>query len=662
MFLQKFAKQFGWGLLVIALLLALSLIVIIILFHSGTFELQDTQQEALYLRYANATFGISTLLLLTLLIGSFIRLVIHFVFISGKHWFSRVFAVGFITLIYFKGIYALFVVPANSIIDVSRYFFENGFAQQQQYYNQSTTFFNPDDQYSTGYNHGYEDGYKDGSAKTEQHSAQISNAVTDVVKKTNQSFFSTLLSLSREWSQRFMTGVERFFRMVFNADNIRSMLIGLLLMAAFGFLSDKYLVADSGEALKQMIYKERLNIIFAGIFILGSFLSISAIIAIPELQKGTSTDGISEDDFKREIEEIYKVNNSLGQDVDFKANTSPFNEMQQRLSRVEANLSFVRSYSDNKDDFIIPRQDVLNYLKNLQHDIKEVTKAYGRETGEMNDVKESFDAEIEQKKNTYVQQYAYNMYLRAVGNERGELFVRLLSLYEYFISAYKQSFQRNVQIFRTLDKKNQAQLASMNLFIDNLENSMADSLILSSEYRAAPFSGFESVDINWKFEDYFGGVTLDDESGSGSLFHWLAQWLVDARSDEMVLIAGMLGFGLLGAGIASLIRNREVTDQGMFKKNITGVIIGGVSASLVIFLSAKGGLAILSSQDIQLNPYTLLFLCLVGSVFSEVIWEKAYNYIKSDSNTSETTPAINKSSTGNSDSTDMNKNPPTEDV
>lgn len=658
MFLQKIARQFGWSLLAIVSLLAISLVVIIGLFYNSSFDLQNTHQNALYLRYSNAAFGMSTLLLLILLIGTLIRLLIHFVFISGKHWFSRIFAIGIVTLIYFKGIYALFVVPANGIIDVSRYFFESDFTQQQPYDNQNAAYTNTNDLYSKGYNHGYEDGYKDGTVKTEQTPVTINATGDNAIKEANQSFFNTFLSQAYQWSQRFMTGLDRFFQRTFNADNMHHMLIGLLMIAALGFVGDKYLVADSGIALRQMIYKERLNITFAGIFVLGSFLSISAIIAIPELQKGTSTDGISEEDFKRQIEEIYRVNNSLSQDIEFKANADPFNEMQQRLSGIEANLSFVRSSSDKKDDLIIPSQNVLNTIKSLQHDIKEVTKAYGRETGEMNDIKKSFSVEIERKKNNYTQQYAYNMNLRAVGNERGELFVRLLSLYEYFISAYKQSLQSNVQLFRALDNKNQSQLTSMDLYLDNLESAMADSIILSSEYTAAPYSDFEAMDINWKFEDYFRGVTLDHESGSESLFHWLAQWLVDARSDEMILIAGMLGFGLLGAGIASLIRNREVTDQGMFKKNITGVIIGGVSASLVIFLSAKGGLAILSTQDIQLNPYTLLFLCLVGSVFSEVIWEKAYNYIKSDTPQGDATPATPESTKGTGDSKDPDKNLP----
>jgi len=59
-------------------------------------------------------------------------------------------------------------------------------------------------------------------------------------------------------------------------------------------------------------------------------------------------------------------------------------------------------------------------------------------------------------------------------------------------------------------------------------------------------------------------------------------------------------------------------------------LIGGVSASLVIFLGAKGGFAIFSNNEIDLNPYTLLFLCLIGSVYSEAVWARAYKYISAD--------------------------------
>ena len=94
----------------------------------------------------------------------------------------------------------------------------------------------------------------------------------------------------------------------------------------------------------------------------------------------------------------------------------------------------------------------------------------------------------------------------------------------------------------------------------------------------------------------------------------------------MILISGMLGFGLLGAGISSIIRdrNRSSNINPLFKDDVSSTLVGGVSASLVIFLSAKGGTEIISDGNIDLNMYTLLFLCLIGAVFSEAIWERAY--------------------------------------
>jgi hypothetical protein len=120
-------------------------------------------------------------------------------------------------------------------------------------------------------------------------------------------------------------------------------------------------------------------------------------------------------------------------------------------------------------------------------------------------------------------------------------------------------------------------------------------------------------------------------SGLGP-FRWVSAWLLRTESLALALITGMLGFGLLGAAASTFVR--EHTDEpGRSKddplvKDLTGVVIRGGSAAVVVFLGVMGGLAVFSSRDPNPNPYVLLFTCLVGAVFSERVWTWAAENLK----------------------------------
>ncbi len=127
--------------------------------------------------------------------------------------------------------------------------------------------------------------------------------------------------------------------------------------------------------------------------------------------------------------------------------------------------------------------------------------------------------------------------------------------------------------------------------------------------------------------------TPGDELG---IFKSIAQWLIKPNSMALVLIVGMLGFGLFGAVISTFVRETSNTEEynkdAVIIKDIPGVIIRGVSAAIVIFLGVKGGLAVFSTGEGEPNPYALFFTCLVGAVYSERIWEWAKEKLTSKLN------------------------------
>jgi hypothetical protein len=107
-------------------------------------------------------------------------------------------------------------------------------------------------------------------------------------------------------------------------------------------------------------------------------------------------------------------------------------------------------------------------------------------------------------------------------------------------------------------------------------------------------------------------------------FGFIARWLLRTRSYSLALITGMMGFGLFGASIASIIRH----DPKKFplddtRRLASRAIIQGLSAAVVIFLAVQGGLAVFAAGVREPNGYIVCFTCLVSAVFSEQVWEWA---------------------------------------
>ena len=154
---------------------------------------------------------------------------------------------------------------------------------------------------------------------------------------------------------------------------------------------------------------------------------------------------------------------------------------------------------------------------------------------------------------------------------------------------------------------------------------------------------------------------IPDRGGGLGVFTWVSGWLLDTDSLPLTMIVGMLGFGLLGAAASTFVREqsrREREEEDVRKRyllegmsyaqaaartaaeselkpaqplvlNLPGVVIRGGSAAIVVFLGIMGGLSVFSSEA-DPNPYALLFICLVGAVFSEKVWIRAERHFNLD--------------------------------
>ena len=100
------------------------------------------------------------------------------------------------------------------------------------------------------------------------------------------------------------------------------------------------------------------------------------------------------------------------------------------------------------------------------------------------------------------------------------------------------------------------------------------------------------------------------------LFGWLAGWLVKLESPDLVLIIGLLGFGLFGALAAPAIRQSARPRVG--RQTVNAAFVRGISAALLMYLAVVGGLAVFA-RNASPNPYSVYFACLVASIFSECL-------------------------------------------
>jgi hypothetical protein len=120
-----------------------------------------------------------------------------------------------------------------------------------------------------------------------------------------------------------------------------------------------------------------------------------------------------------------------------------------------------------------------------------------------------------------------------------------------------------------------------------------------------------------------------DPASLWGVFGMVSGWLVKTRNFALILITGMLGFGLFGSLVSSCVRG-QITNTGRqaLLPDLPFAVIRGLSAALVVFLGVMGGLAVFTTAQARPNPHVLFFACLVGAVFTEKIWNWAQRQLE----------------------------------
>ncbi|MEM6321116.1 MAG: hypothetical protein AAF960_25865 [Bacteroidota bacterium] len=151
-----------------------------------------------------------------------------------------------------------------------------------------------------------------------------------------------------------------------------------------------------------------------------------------------------------------------------------------------------------------------------------------------------------------------------------------------------------------------------------------------------------SEKIKYKITKIPSRPTLGSDLGVFTLF---TGWLLSVESYPLVIIIGLIGFGLLGAGGSTFIREQSKDKKEALIDDLAGVLIKGFTAAIVVFLGVQGSLAVLTTNTGNLNAYALFFVSFVAAVFSDDAWGWAKNRFGTEFN-SNGNPAANNVQNG----------------
>lgn len=120
------------------------------------------------------------------------------------------------------------------------------------------------------------------------------------------------------------------------------------------------------------------------------------------------------------------------------------------------------------------------------------------------------------------------------------------------------------------------------------------------------------------------GSGTEPEETTNTISKQLTSWLLRSNSISLALITGMLGYGLLGSTVSTAVRDRAKGRElsGRWISDLLGAVLRGVSASIAVFLAVNGGLAVFALGAGPANPYVTLFICFIVAVFSEEAWDR----------------------------------------
>lgn len=423
----------------------------------------------------------------------------------------------------------------------------------------------------------------------------------------------------------------------FHAFKIGPVILAIAAWSLIGQLVDSYNGDGVTNENKPKNNALRQNVILGLIFVLSIYLSFAAIITVPYFSETTEPSQAKEDFLKAQLDDIQKnadAKTTLMVKPDapeFKTDTvilkrietipSPQAKAKAKELYREANEDYSTSINSRKNTFEGLEKEKIKYNNRL---VEEETRLLATFSAESPNLKSQLRIAFRNSLVEHFKGVAEISYVKIETVNDGIWYAD--EKFRNDLADFRRGFNEFVTRADGADSSKEGLVNEINIVDLKPDYYFGDDLYLSSA-------------------DFPMAIpTVPSPGDDLGIFKDIAQWLIKPLSMALVLIVGMLGFGLFGAVISTFVKEAKepVDKDGVIIRDITGVIVRGVSAAVVIFLAVKGGLAIFSSGEGEPNPYALFFTCLIGAVYSEKIWEwakeKLSNNFKTENGDSNAVP------------------------
>ncbi|MCC6569734.1 MAG: hypothetical protein IT315_10905 [Anaerolineales bacterium] len=352
-------------------------------------------------------------------------------------------------------------------------------------------------------------------------------------------------------------------------------------------------------ALEQLSSTSKQNIIFFIVLAFAVYLSIAAITAIPGLQESAiPSESISIEKLDEQLSEtLSQFQIRIPQQLEL---ADPFIDLEAQLQEKGENESTNQLYLDLVSVRKVGRQQVLSAYQKMQSNLR---------------------TDAENSKSEAINAYRASTIDRVGSQETVQHFLLINAWFRRMLNAFESQTKVCVSRIENLD----ILLSFWSTDLSNqIKNGNQDSYQLNTDFPISSASTDALHDC--RSQSYPESVPSRPSLGSTlGIFGYVASWLLRTESLPLAQIVGMLGFGLLGSAVSSLIRrgNKRNFNEPLVN-DLAAVIIRGATAAVVVFLAVKGGLAIFTTGANDPNSYVLLLTCLVAAVFSEDVWREAH--------------------------------------
>lgn len=383
--------------------------------------------------------------------------------------------------------------------------------------------------------------------------------------------------------------------------------------------------------LRSLSSLQRRWLVLSALLLVSGYLSIAAMVSIPWLQQRIAVAPISKEQLQSSLER------RIMQPADFdKAFPMDLSLTVDGIDSLEKVIEEVLTEIDKaKPDVSVPRYLLSYSPSQLMPGVKEIVATRGRAWDDLRSQAHQQERDSLNNSLKYFETETVSpmsIQERAVYIERLDQWLagRLDRIYGSLRDCKVATLELKFQMQNAVQK----QITELRRLLDWLRSFQTKrQTVTTATVEAWPmFGGPESYPSEILSTQRCEGAFLDEvtrptppDPGLGlGPFRWISSWLVSTKSLALVLITGMLGFGLLGATISSFLRpDVKFMSAEPVPGELGGVVIRGLSAAVIVFLAVKGGLAAYAVGETEPNAYVLFFTCLLGAAFSERVWKWA---------------------------------------